>query len=132
VTTRKGIDMNKATRLLVMAGMGLMASAAFAGPASAASASPAPIGHQQQSNDRVISYFRTPGACARAERIAERTNRRYDYDCSYVRFGFHRRTWVLTAHRDNSWGRPPVHHVPGHDFPGHHGPGHNFPGNHGH
>jgi hypothetical protein len=114
--------MNKATRLLAMTGMAVAAGLTMsAGPASAASATPAPgPGH-----DRVQGYFGNPIACQRAGRVGELRDRWDDHDCNKVRFGLHRGQWALLV----SWNS---HHGPfghGHGPRPIHGPG---PFHHGH
>jgi len=144
IRTRRGESMNKATRMLFMTGMAIVAGATFsAGPASAASASPAPNpskaatqstkdwGHDRS---RIVGFFSNPFTCNRAGRIGEWRNRWDDYNCFRIPFGFHRGDWALRV----SWDRPGFpghdgHGFPGHDgpgFPGHDGPG--FPGHDGH
>lgn len=125
--------MNKATRMLVMTGMAIVAGATFsAGPASAASASPAPSpsktatqGTKDWGHDRsrIVGYFSNPFTCNRAGRIGEWRNRWDDYNCFRIPFGFHRGDWALRV----SWDRPGF---PGHDGPGF--PGHGGPGGHDH
>jgi hypothetical protein len=111
------IDMNKVTRLLTMAGMGLMAGVAIgSAPAQAAgvtqqqAAKPA-AGQssqvqQHRGRDQVVGYYRSLRACEFAGRIGERFNRWDDHDCTFVRFGFHRGTWALEVQRDWDWHRP--------------------------
>jgi hypothetical protein len=94
--------MNKATRLLAMTGMAAAAGVTlFAGPASAANATPAP-GH----HDHVAGYFRSPFACERAGRVGELRDNWNSHDCDRVRFGRHRGEWALTV----SWGHGPFGH----------------------
>jgi hypothetical protein len=128
--TRRGESMNKATRMLAMTGMAIVAGVTFsAGPAAAASASPSPAAPKastQQadkgfpSDSAYRGWFRSLRACHRAGNIGEWRNSWDDHDCIPVRNGFHRNTWVLKVY----WDR---HGFPGHGhgFPGH---GHGFPG----
>ncbi|WP_250028782.1 hypothetical protein [Paractinoplanes maris] len=106
--------MNKVTRLLTTAGLGLLAGVAFGvGPAQAADAS-APSAAKAQTGaaqaDRnwgrevTVGYYRSYRACDLAGRIGERFNRWNDYDCEFQRRGFHRGTFALEVER--SWGRP--------------------------
>ena len=121
--------MNKATRMLVMTGMAIVAGATFsAGPAMAASASPAPNsgttatqGTKDWGHDRsqIIRYYSNPFTCNREGRLGEWRHRWDNYNCFRVPFGFHRGAWALRV----SWDRP---HFPGHGFPG--GPGHDHDG----
>lgn len=115
--------MNKATRMLMMTGMAIVASATFAGPAMAASATPAPSAGQSTTvkashgdRSKIVGFYRTPGQCHRIGNIGEWRNRWDDHDCFRVRGGFHRNWWALRVSWDNR----------GHGFPGH---GHGFPGN---
>jgi hypothetical protein len=115
--------MNKAIRLLTMAGMGLMASVAIgAGPAQATDNSAQPAvkpatgkstavqqdrwRDRDRDRDRVVGYYRSLRACELAGRIGERFDRWEDYDCDYVRFGFRRGAWALEVEQDWNWGRP--------------------------
>ena len=117
--------MNKATRMLTMLGMGLVAGATIgAGPALAAdSTSPAPKasaatkaqGHDRD-GDRIVGFYRSLRACEFAGRIGERFDKWDDYDCERVRFGFRRGLYALEVERDR-WG---------------HGGGHWNRWNHGH
>jgi len=142
IRTRRGESMNKATRMLVMTGMAIVAGATFsAGPASAASASPAPNpskaatqstkdwGHDRS---RIVGFYSNPFICNRVGRIGEWRNRWDDYNCFRVPFGFHRGDWALRVSWDRFGFPGHDHGFPGHDgpgFPGHDGPG--FPGHDG-
>lgn len=133
--------MNKATRMLVMTGMAIVAGATFsAGPAAAATASPAPTAATSAADtagrpehSRIVGYFRTPFECHRVGNIGEWRNRWDDHDCIPIRAGFHRLRWALRVSWDHhgfpGHGGPgfPWHGGPG--FPGHGGPG--FPGHDG-
>lgn len=111
--------MNKATRLLAMTGMALVAGVTMgAGSASAATKTPAPgPGHE-----KVVGYYRSPLACERAGRIGEIRDKWESHDCTRVRFGFHRGLWKLSV----SWGHGPFGH--GHGHGPIHGPGPFHPG----
>ena len=117
--------MNKATRLLAMTGMALVAGVTMgAGPASAATKAPAPgPGH-----DKVVGYFHSPGACERAGRVGELRDKWNDHDCNRVRFGFHRGQWELSV----SWGHGPFGGGHGHGNGGGHGHGNGHGNGHGH
>ena len=127
--------MNKATRMLTMLGMGLVAGATIgAGPAVAAdSTSPAPKAstatkaqQHDRDRDRVVGFYRSLRACEFAGRIGERFDKWDDYDCERVRFGFRRGFWALEVEQDR-WGHGGGHwNRPGHGHwnrPGH-GHGH--------
>lgn len=127
--------MNKATRALVMTGMGIVAGAMFsAGPAAAAPATPAPTAVKSAAEtasrpqpSKIVGYFRTSFDCNRAGNVGEFHNRWDDHSCFPIRSGFHRVRWALRVSWDHH-GFPGHGHGPG--FPGH-GPG--FPGDdHGH
>ena len=102
--------MNKAMRVLTMAGMGLLTGAALGvGPAQAAPATGQAGGTsaagQQQSyrydSDEVVGYYRNVFACERAGRIGERFGAWDDYDCERVRWGFRSGAWALVVDEDN-------------------------------
>ena len=115
--------MSKATRILTMTGMALIAGATIgSAPAMAAPSATHTTAATTQSADRV-GYFRTRMQCERAGRIGEFLNRWDDYTCYRVPFGPRRGWYVLDV--DWNWGH-------GHGFPGG-GHGHGFPGGgHGH
>jgi hypothetical protein len=102
--------MNRVTRLLAIAGLGLGAAVTIgAGPAQAAanttqgtthSATTQVRGHWD--DDEVVGYFRTARACERVGRIGELRDRWDDYDCTRVRFGFNRGAYVLEV-SSNDW-----------------------------
>jgi hypothetical protein len=135
IRTRRGESMNKATRMLVMTGMAIVAGVTFsAGPAAAASASPAPAAPKagtQSTKDwghdrsRIVGFYSNPFTCHRIGNFGERQGRWDDHACIRIPFGFHRGDWALKVY----WDR--------HGFPGHGGPGfpgqwhdHDGPGNH--
>ena len=113
--------MNKMTRLLTTAGMGLLAGVAFGvGPAQAADASAtataqAPSSATQQADrhrdrDVVVGYYRSYRACDLAGRIGERFGRWDDYDCDYQHRSFDRRgVFALEVERGWGWNRPGHH-----------------------
>ena len=124
--------MNKATRMLFMTGLAVVAGATFsAGPAAAASASPAPYptkGAAAQSakdwghdRSRIVGYFSNPFTCHRVGNAGERRDRWDDHSCFRVPFGFHRGDWALRVSWDRN-GFP--QHGGGHGgHGGHDGPG---------
>ena len=128
--------MSKATRMLAMAGMALVAGATFsAGPAAASSSTAQGTTAAKQSTtqkadanrgrdrDWVAGYYRSRGQCERVGRIGERFDRWDDYECDRVRRGF-RTLWRLEVERD---GRGNGHWNNGHgkgNWGGGHGGGH--------
>lgn len=125
--------MNKMMRTLTMAGLGLLAGASAAAPAlavegTAATAQKPSTSQVQQDfgRERVAGFYRTYRACERAGRFGDWTGRWDRYQCSPVRYGFKRGTWVLKVQRDR------FGHFRGHDrhdFRGHDGhSGHDFGG----
>ena len=111
--------MSKATRMLAMTGMALVAGATMAaGPAAASSsaAQGATSATQQQAGNHgdrnrewVAGYYRSRLQCERVGRIGERFDRWDDYECERVRRGF-RVIWRLDVERswhggdwDNDW-----------------------------
>jgi hypothetical protein len=103
--------MKRTTRLLAMGGLGLGAALVIgAGPAQAAGATAQPAGHGASVQTRtdwndddsdVVGYFRTRLGCERVGRLGEHRGRWDDYDCSRVRFGFNRGSWVLEVDSDD-------------------------------
>ncbi|MBM2617868.1 hypothetical protein JIG36_20125 [Actinoplanes sp. LDG1-06] len=102
------------TRILMTAGLGLLAGAAFGvGPAQAADASSAAAAKSQPSRtaqadqhrgrDVVVGYYRSYRACELAGRIGERFGRWNDYDCDYQRRGFKRGLFALEVERGWGW-----------------------------
>jgi len=104
--------MSKATRMLAMAGMALVAGATFSACPAAASTSTAQGTTAAKQNtqqttqanhgrDRewVAGYFRTRRTCERVGWFGERRDRWDDYDCERVRRG-HRVFWRLEVERD--------------------------------
>jgi hypothetical protein len=114
----KVISMNKATRLLAMTGMALVAGVTMgAGPASASTTTAA----KAPSSDRIEGYFHSRIQCERAGNFGEMRNRWDDHDCSPVRFGRHRGDWQLevSSHR-GPFGHDHGDHGPSHRPPFHH------------
>jgi hypothetical protein len=97
--------MNKATRILAIAGMALAAGATIgASPAMASSSttqSGTTVASQSQAGDRIVDYFRSYSRCDRAGDIGEWANRWDDHDCYRVRYGFHRGWYALSVDWDN-------------------------------
>jgi len=124
--------MNRITRLLAIAGLGVGAAIALAGPAQAATgnaahSASASVKADWNDNDDVVGYFDSPRDCERAGRIGEISNRWDDYDCNRVYFGFHRGDWELSVSDGDHWGGGFHHGGPfggpfhgGHDHGGHH------------
>jgi hypothetical protein len=111
--------MNRFTRMLAIAGMGLGAAVALAGPAQAATADAshqAPVATKADwgNGDRIVGFYDDPFTCNRVGRLGELRGRWDDYDCNPVRFGFHRGDWALSVSEDD-WSGPfnhggPFHH----------------------
>jgi hypothetical protein len=97
--------MNKATRILAIAGMALAAGATIgASPAMAASSttqSGTTVASQSQAGDRIVDYFRSYSRCDRAGDAGEWQNRWDDHDCYRVRYGFHRGWYALSVDWNN-------------------------------
>ncbi|MGX6603017.1 hypothetical protein ACWKSP_12890 [Micromonosporaceae bacterium Da 78-11] len=101
--------MNRVTRLLAIAGLGLGAAVAIgAGPAQAATDTTQGTSNTGSTqargdwdDDEVVGYFRTLGGCERAGRLGEIRDRWDDYDCSRVRWGSHRGAWELEVSTDD-------------------------------
>ncbi|BCJ46784.1 hypothetical protein GCM10010168_36940 [Actinoplanes ianthinogenes] len=93
--------MNKAQRVLALAGMGFAAGAMIGmGPAQAApSATPTSSGGGSATrasdwgDEHVVGYYRTEWSCERAGWTGKRYGAWYDYDCDPVRYGW--RGWVF-------------------------------------
>ena len=123
--------MSKATHMLAMAGMALVAGTAFgASPAAAAPAASQPttaatssaaVRVQSQAGDRVVGYYRTRRSCERAGRVGEFFGRWDDYNCNLLRWGHRRGWWVLSV--DNGWHGQWGDHNGGH-WGDHNGDGH--------
>jgi hypothetical protein len=106
--------MNKATRLLAMTGMAVVAGLTMgAGPASASTTTAA----KASSHDHVEGYFNSRTQCERSGRIGEMRNRWDSHDCDLIHFGRHRGDWQLSV---SSHGGPFGHHRPTHRPPFHH------------
>ena len=123
--------MNRISRLLAIAGMGVGAAIALAGPAQAATSAAshtAPVttkAHWGNDDDRIVGFFDDPFTCNRVGRLGEIRDRWDDYDCNRVRFGFHRGDWALSV-SERDWDGPhggPFHGGPfgGHFHGGPHG-----------
>ena len=116
--------MNRFTRMLAVAGMGLGAAVALAGPAQAAGADAshkAPVSTKAHwgNDDRVVGFFDDPFTCNRVGRLGEIRDRWDDYTCFRVRSSFHRSDWALSVSEDdwnNDWDGPFI--LGGHHFGG--------------
>src|SRR5947209_7665378 len=101
--------MNKATRMLAIAGMAA-AAGATAGAGQAMASPSTPSVHQvsqaasvQADRSRIIAFYRNPIACALAARYGETHHRFLDFDCTRIRGGGHHGYYALTVTRDNRW-----------------------------
>jgi hypothetical protein len=127
--------MNRITRMLAIAGLGIGATVALAGPAQASTAGashPARWGN----DDRVVAFFDDPVTCNRVGRLGEARDRWDDYDCFRVGGSFHGGDWALSVSENDwdDWNGPFV--LGGHRFGGDWGgfrhTGGFFPGHFGH
>lgn len=125
--------MNRLTRMLTMAGLGLVTGVTLgAGPAMAAtsdaqsSAQPA-AASPGWGNDRVVGYFPSWFSCERAGDYGDDAGWWDDYRCVRVHSGFHGR-YALVVEYDN-WGHGWNGHWPNHWNGGGNGWG-NHNGNH--
>ncbi|GAA0530227.1 hypothetical protein GCM10010172_08700 [Paractinoplanes ferrugineus] len=102
--------MNRFTRILTMAGLGLVTGVTMAaGPAMATTSSDQgtaksgnSVGEQRRWGDRVVDVFRTYRACDRAGEYGEDRGYWDDYDC-YRTINRGRGGYVLVVEEDN-WG----------------------------
>jgi hypothetical protein len=102
--------MNRFTRMLTMAGIGLMASVTMgAAPAVAVDSTDAGSARGESSarpwwgNDRLVGFFRSYRACDDAGETGEDEGWWEDYDCVRVRSGLHNRRFALLVEQDD-WG----------------------------
>src|ERR1700759_368476 len=96
--------MNRITRVLAMAGLGIGATIALAGPAQAANTHSASASTRANwGDDDVVGYYNSSIACDRAGRLGEIRGDWDDYDCSPAGFGFRGGNWELTVDGDD-WG----------------------------
>jgi hypothetical protein len=113
--------MNRFTRLLAIAGMGLGAAVALAGPAQASTADTthkAPVTantHWRNNDDRVVAIFDDPFTCNRVGRLGEMRDRWDDYNCFRIRIGFQRGDWALSV-SENNWDDWSPFNLGGHRF----------------
>ena len=118
----KVFAMSKATRILAVTGMALMAGLTLgAAPAMASSSTSTTTTTAEQSSpqaDRSEGYYRSRRDCERAGRWGERRGRWDDYDCDYVWRGRRHGWWELNV--DYGWGG-------GGDHDGGGGGGHDWP-----
>ncbi|MET0419499.1 MAG: hypothetical protein ABW022_26085 [Actinoplanes sp.] len=103
--------MNKATRMLAVTGLALVAGVTMgAGPASAApsasgttsatTVSVQGVDKKMKSRDRVVGYYRTKTACWKVGRLGEIRDRWDDFECDRVNRGFRRGWYALEAQWD--------------------------------
>jgi hypothetical protein len=104
--------MKTATRILILAGAGLMSGAVIGvGPAQAATStvqgaagqSASQVQARDRDDDDVIGYYRSERFCERIGRSGEWSDRWEDYDCEYVWRGRHRGMWKLEVDRGWNW-----------------------------
>jgi hypothetical protein len=125
--------MNRFTRMLTMAGLGLATGVAFgAGPAAATPNTDQGTARSEISagpwgNDKVVGYFPSYRSCDRAGDFGEDEGFWEDYDCYRVGSGFHFRRYALVVDYDD-WGHGWSGHWSGHSvgqwWPGNHHGGH--------
>ncbi|GIM93969.1 hypothetical protein [Paractinoplanes toevensis] len=127
--------MNRFTRILTMAGLGLVTGVTMAaGPAMASTSSDqgtsksgANASEQRRHGDRLVKVFRTWGACDRAGEYGEDRGYWDDYDCERVGGFSGRRGYALVVDYDD-WGHGWSGHFPGswggswRPYPGNWGP----------
>jgi hypothetical protein len=114
--------MNRFTRILTMAGLGLVTGVTMAaGPAMAATSSDQgtaksgnSVGEQRRWGDRVVDVFRSYRACDRAGEYGEDRGYWDDYDCYRVggHHGGGRNGYALVVDEDE-WGHGWGGHFPG-------------------
>ena len=100
--------MYQTMRVIMMAGMGLLAGLTIsAGPAQASGSTTQPQaqagGGHFHGRYEVVGYFRSLPACAFAGRVGAIHDRFADYDCDLVRIGLRRGAWALKVERDLGW-----------------------------
>ena len=103
--------MNRVTRLLALAGVGIGVAAGVAvgtSPAQAAGQSSTHTASVQtkaywgdDDDYRLVGYFNSPVRCARVGRIGEIHGRWDDYACYRVRYGMGRGEWALVVSDDD-------------------------------
>ena len=102
--------MRKATRILTMTGMALVAGLTFsASPAQAASATPAAPKVAAQGADRVVDHFWSKAVCNIAGYRGERRHNWWDFECYKVYRGHFRGQYALSVnygwnHGHGNWG----------------------------
>ncbi|GAA3341852.1 hypothetical protein GCM10020358_34760 [Amorphoplanes nipponensis] len=126
--------MSKATRMLAMTGLAMVAGLTFsAGPAAASSSTAQGAttatqstqqgaqAHRDRDREWVQGYYRTRGQCIRVGLIGKRFDRWDRFRCERVRHGF-RSIYRLKVERDwnwnndNDWNNGHGHHGGGHDW----------------
>lgn len=111
--------MNRFTRILTMAGLGLVTGVTMAaGPAMASTSSDQgtaksgnSVGEQRRWGDRVVDVFRTYRACDRAGEYGEDRGYWDDYDC--YRVGHFGRSGFALVVDEDDWGHGWGGHFPG-------------------
>lgn len=103
--------MNRFTRMLMTAGIGLVAGVTIgAGPAVAATSTDQGTSRSESSarpwwgdDDRVVGFFRSYRICDRAGDFGEEEGWWEEYECVRVPSGFHNRRYALVV-EENNWG----------------------------
>jgi hypothetical protein len=137
--------MNRFTRMLTMAGLGLATTVTLGAAPAMASTSTEQGAVQAQASvdpwfggDRVVGYFPSYRECDRRGERGEDRGWWDDYDCIRIRVGFHRSHFALVVDEDewgngysghwgggwggqwwpgNNWNRPHFPHRPHHTWP---------------
>ena len=103
--------MNKATRMLAVTGMALVAGLTMGAGPTSADPSPAVtpsatkaavqgVDKKMRSRERVVGYYRTKQACWKVGRLGEIRDRWDDFECDRVNRGFRRGWYALEASWD--------------------------------
>jgi len=131
--------MNKATRILAIAGMAVAGGATIAigaSPAMASSSTTSPgtsVAAASHAGDRIVGYFRSYGQCEQVGDRGEWTNRWDDHDCYRISYGY-RRGWVALSVSWDRYNNGDNWHNGGGNWHGgdsHHGNSHHGNSNHG-
>jgi hypothetical protein len=116
---KRRCDMNRFTRMLTMAGLGLATTVSLGAGQAVASTSTEQGAAQAQvsadpwfGGDRVVGYYRSWNMCDRAGEFGEDEGWWDDYQCVRVRSGSHSRRFALVVDYDD-WGHGYVGHWPG-------------------
>src|SRR4051812_42774966 len=108
--------MNKATRMLAIAGMALAAGATIgASPAMAASSnssSSTTVAAQAKPADRIVNYFHSRGLCYAVGYQGVRRDQWEDFSCFPIRHGFRHGWYALSVDYgwNNNWNNNDWHH----------------------